>query len=142
MAAEGTSLVDAILGWLPRDTETLVVAQQPFVIPESKPDEIQSTLVMAQSYVLGLLTAAEGEKLEKSSSRSDHANRGARGSQFRRTASRPQGLHPFGHDCLPGLRRVRVRAAGSGINLVEKLRRIRPGTTGLDLQRLAERSQG
>jgi hypothetical protein len=65
MAAEGTSLVDAILGWLPRDTETLVVAQQPFVIPESKPDEIQSALVMAQSYVLGLLAAAEGEKLEK-----------------------------------------------------------------------------
>jgi len=65
MAAEGTKLVDSILAWLPSDTETLLVAQQPFVIPESKPTDVQSALLMAQAYVLGLLTASEGEQLKK-----------------------------------------------------------------------------
>src|SRR5260370_2629160 len=32
MAAAGIELTDSILAWLPSDTETLVVAQQPFTI--------------------------------------------------------------------------------------------------------------
>ncbi|MGO9239602.1 MAG: hypothetical protein ACLQBJ_02240 [Bryobacteraceae bacterium] len=65
LASEGSQLVDSILDWLPSDTETLVVAQEPF--PITKPDQtsIPTALQMAQGYVLGLLYEAEKGDLSK-----------------------------------------------------------------------------
>ncbi len=65
LAAEGSKLVDQIITWLPADTETLVVAQQPFPLLELKRGDLPSALDSAQTYLLGQLTAAEGAKLEK-----------------------------------------------------------------------------
>ena len=63
MAATGSQLADAILTWLPTDTETLVVAQEPFRITKQDRTNIPAALLMAQDFVLGLLTAAEKGKL-------------------------------------------------------------------------------
>ncbi len=65
MAAAGNELADSILSWLPVDTETLVVAQEPFTIAAEDQTNIPSALSGAQAYVLGLLNAAEGESLFK-----------------------------------------------------------------------------
>jgi hypothetical protein len=63
MAASGDKLVDSILTWLPADTETLVVAQQPFTLNQADQSKLPGALEMAQGYVLGLLVAAEKETL-------------------------------------------------------------------------------
>lgn len=65
MAKGGVDLVDQILQWLPVDTETLVVAQQPFKIPRRDPQAIPSVAGMAQGYVLGLLGAIGKEGVDK-----------------------------------------------------------------------------
>jgi hypothetical protein len=66
MAANANELADSILNWLPIDTETIVVAQEPFTLIEDHRNDNPKALAMAQGYVLGLLAAAENEKLEKS----------------------------------------------------------------------------
>ena len=65
MAKGSENLVDQILQWLPPDTETLIVAQQPFTIPRNDPKAIPSVAGMAQGYVLGLLGAVEKEAIPK-----------------------------------------------------------------------------
>jgi hypothetical protein len=65
MAAAGHDLADTILSWLPADTETLVVAQQPFAIVVLDRNDIPNALEWARSYVLGLLDAAEKEAVFK-----------------------------------------------------------------------------
>jgi hypothetical protein len=65
MAAAGHDLADTILSWLPADTETLVVAQQPFAIVVLDRNDIPNALEWARSYVLGLLDAAEKEAMFK-----------------------------------------------------------------------------
>ena len=65
LSAAGSELADAILGWLPTDAMTLVVAQQPFIIKAEEQRDIPSALDMARGYVLGLLSAAEKENLLK-----------------------------------------------------------------------------
>jgi hypothetical protein len=65
MAAGGSKLVDSILAWLPADTVTLVVGQEPFTISERDRTKTPNALEGAQSYVLGLLAAAEKENLMK-----------------------------------------------------------------------------
>ncbi len=63
MAAAGSELVDSILTWLPSDTETLVVAQEPFTLSTRHENKIPGALEEAQGYVLGPLAAAESENL-------------------------------------------------------------------------------
>jgi hypothetical protein len=63
LAAKGSELADSILDWLPADTETLVVAQEPFSITKQDQTGIPTALRLAQDYVLGLLAVAENEKL-------------------------------------------------------------------------------
>jgi hypothetical protein len=58
----GKQDVDSFLAWFPADTETLVVAQQPFQIATEQ-RKVPTALDMAQSFVLGLLQAAEKGKL-------------------------------------------------------------------------------
>jgi hypothetical protein len=65
MAAAGHELADTILSWLPADTETLVVSQQPFAIAAPDRTSIPRALELARSYVLGLLEAPEKEALFK-----------------------------------------------------------------------------
>jgi hypothetical protein len=65
MAANSNELTDSILSWLPVDTETIIVAQEPFTLIEDQRVENPKALAMAQGYMLGLLAAAENEKLEK-----------------------------------------------------------------------------
>jgi hypothetical protein len=63
LAADGNQLADSILKWLPPDTETFVVAQQPFPITKQDQTVIPTALQMAQGYVLGFLHEAEHGKL-------------------------------------------------------------------------------
>jgi hypothetical protein len=63
LAASGNELTDAFLSWLPADTETVIVAREPFVLRTHDPTEIPSALTQAQGYVLGLLGVAEKEGL-------------------------------------------------------------------------------
>jgi len=65
MAGSGNKLVDSILTWLPADTETLVVAQQPLTLSQADRSKVPTALDMAQGYVLGLLVSAEKETLYK-----------------------------------------------------------------------------
>lgn len=62
METTGKQQADSFLAWFPADTETMVVAQQPFEIATDhrKPPTV---IDMAQSFVLGLLQAAEKGKL-------------------------------------------------------------------------------
>lgn len=64
-ATEGTNReqVDAIMGWLPADTETLVVAAEPFTIRELNHHVSHDALSSAQAYVLGLMGVAEKGEL-------------------------------------------------------------------------------
>jgi hypothetical protein len=64
-AADGRQLTDLILQWMPADTETLVVAQQPFPIKLRDRANIPTALQVAQGYVIGLLASAEDEKLAR-----------------------------------------------------------------------------
>jgi len=63
MAKGGAELADQILTWLPADTETLVVAQQPFKIPEANSQIPPSAIAGAQTYILGPIGAAEEGKV-------------------------------------------------------------------------------
>ncbi len=65
MATNANELADSILDWLPVDTETIIVAQEPFSLIEHDQNGSLKALTMAQGYVLGLLAGAEDEKLEK-----------------------------------------------------------------------------
>jgi hypothetical protein len=66
-AAENAKLVDEVLGWLPDDTETLIVAQQPFVLTagEGRQREVANALDTARSYVTMLLDVIEDGNLGK-----------------------------------------------------------------------------
>jgi hypothetical protein len=63
MAASGGELTDSFLSWLPSDTETVIVAREPFVLSAHDPARVPNALEQAQGYVLGLLGAAEQEGL-------------------------------------------------------------------------------
>jgi hypothetical protein len=54
--------VDSVLDWLPKDTETILVAQKSFQILHADAEPADA-LDMAHGYVLGLLGAAENERL-------------------------------------------------------------------------------
>lgn len=62
MESTGREQVDSILAWFPADTETMVVAQQPFEIGtgQTKPP---TAIDRARAFVMGLLQAAEKGKL-------------------------------------------------------------------------------
>jgi hypothetical protein len=58
------SEIDRILKWLPGDTETLVVAQEAFVLPKvDEPISTPDATWAARGYVLGILFAASGSKV-------------------------------------------------------------------------------
>ncbi len=61
----GTELADKFLDWLPPNTETVVVAKQPFEFPESNINRTPEPLPMAEAYALLLLAASEKESLGK-----------------------------------------------------------------------------
>lgn len=63
LSAQGGKLADSILTWLPADTETLVVAQEPLAILRERQTTMPAALEEAQGYVLGMLAAAEKETL-------------------------------------------------------------------------------
>ena len=63
MEASGNELTNAFLSWLPVDTETVIVAREPFVLRAHEPTEVPSVLARTQGYVLGHLGAAEKEGL-------------------------------------------------------------------------------
>jgi len=62
MESAGRGQADSILAWFPADTETVVVAQQPFEIVTVETNSPTATEV-AQAFVLGFLQAAERGKL-------------------------------------------------------------------------------
>jgi hypothetical protein len=47
--------IDRVLGWLPENAETNVVAQQPFILSKTDPNSVPDGLTEARGYVLGLL---------------------------------------------------------------------------------------
>jgi hypothetical protein len=63
LAASGSDLADSILRWLPTNTETLVVAQEPFTINKEDKTKVATALQEAQGHVLGNLAEAEKGKL-------------------------------------------------------------------------------
>ncbi len=65
LIARGNELTNEFLGWLQADTETLIVAREPFVLLADDPTEVPHALAQAQGYVLGLLEAAENEAVTK-----------------------------------------------------------------------------
>lgn len=65
LSASATSFVDTFLTWLPANTETFVVAQQPFTLATEAREEFPSALKAAHGYVLGLLAASEKRTLLK-----------------------------------------------------------------------------
>lgn len=58
--------INRVIESLPENTETIVVAQQPFTLSEPVRNSEQSALTVARWYVLGLLGAADDEKPLKS----------------------------------------------------------------------------
>lgn len=65
LASAGSDLADTILTWLPPDTETLLVAQQPFTIEAQDETKIPSTLSASRFYSLMLLDGAEKQEFFK-----------------------------------------------------------------------------
>lgn len=63
LSRDSSQQVDAILSWLPADTETVAVAQQPFTLTEKDPQGVPDALTWARGYVLGLLYAADDGRL-------------------------------------------------------------------------------
>lgn len=59
MATAGREQADSILAWFPADTETILVAQQPFELATQRQTETPRTFQLAQAFILGLLQAAE-----------------------------------------------------------------------------------
>ena len=58
LATPPPATVDTVLDWLPADTETVIAAERPFVVPQV--EVLDSNAVgVAQGFTLGLLTAAE-----------------------------------------------------------------------------------
>lgn len=57
--------IGEVLRWLPADTETVVVAQQPFALIDPEPNLEPRALAMAQGYLLNLLGAPEEGRLAK-----------------------------------------------------------------------------
>src|SRR5262249_9224436 len=53
MSDSGTASVDTVLDLLPADTETLIVAQQPFKLQERDPTKPPYALELGQNYALG-----------------------------------------------------------------------------------------
>jgi hypothetical protein len=66
MASAGREQADSILAWLPADTETLLVAQQPFQIAIHDQTETASAIEMAQGFVVGLLEGGKGKVVQRS----------------------------------------------------------------------------
>jgi hypothetical protein len=65
LAESGRELTDAFLSWLPPDTETVIVAREPFVLRGDDQTQVPNALAQAQGYVVGLLGAVEKEELYK-----------------------------------------------------------------------------
>lgn len=63
LAGEESALANTTLNWMPADTETFLVAQQPFAIPTAKDAGDASGLEMAQGFLLMAMEAAENGKL-------------------------------------------------------------------------------
>jgi hypothetical protein len=59
LAEGGSELLDSVLNWLPADTETIVVAQQPFPFPEKDRTQMPNAMLMAQGFAVGLLERPE-----------------------------------------------------------------------------------
>ncbi len=55
LASGSNEQIDRVVSWLPTNTETIVVAQQPFTLTEGDPHTNPSGLDAARGYVLGLL---------------------------------------------------------------------------------------
>ncbi len=90
MQTTGNEQVDLFLAWFPADTETVVVAQQPFEIA-TNPGKPPTAIDLAQSFVLSLLRAAEKGKFS-----SDLAGRTLRLAALgaRRFGQEPETHHP------------------------------------------------
>ena len=66
LARDGQELTDTILTWLPADTETVVVARQPFTLRTQDDRSVPTAptaLSYAQRYLMILISSAEGQKL-------------------------------------------------------------------------------
>jgi hypothetical protein len=62
LARDGVKEVDRLIDALPENTETVVVAQQPFTLSEPDSNTERGALTTARGYILGLLGAADDEK--------------------------------------------------------------------------------
>jgi hypothetical protein len=98
MSAVGNELANSILDWLPADTETLIVAQQPFTLEPGDRRKIPTALQAARGYALallfsaehgGLLTALPGRTLRL-------AALGRRSGKGMEENHNPNGIVPFG----------------------------------------------
>lgn len=65
LAGKNSEDIDRVLGWLPENTETIVVAQQPFILLGSDPNSVSDALTEARGYVLNLLAPADDAELIK-----------------------------------------------------------------------------
>ena len=78
--------LNQILGWLPEDTETLLVATEPFSLTEPNTNTMLWGKALAQSYVTGLLSAPDEGKIYQSLS--------GRTLRYAAVAARRFGRHP------------------------------------------------
>lgn len=65
LSSGATTFVASFLTWLPTDTETLIVAQEPFPLITDRREEMPAALDMARGFVTGLLDSAEKQALAK-----------------------------------------------------------------------------
>jgi hypothetical protein len=62
LARDSKEQIDRLIDALPENTETIVVAQQPFTLSKPDPNTEHGALTTARAYILGLLGAADDEK--------------------------------------------------------------------------------
>ncbi|MGC2661235.1 MAG: hypothetical protein WA324_25055 [Bryobacteraceae bacterium] len=56
LQATNSKQIGSVLSWLPKDTETIAVAQQPFTVPASNAQKQADALTAARGYILNLLS--------------------------------------------------------------------------------------
>ncbi len=63
LARDNTDPLDRLISALPDDTETIVVAEQPFSLSPPKQTRVPDALTVSRSYILNLLAAVDNGKL-------------------------------------------------------------------------------
>jgi hypothetical protein len=64
LSSDNREQVDRVLSWLPKDTETLVVAQQPFTLPTQRQEKVDATMTVRGYVLIPLDAFAQGGLLK------------------------------------------------------------------------------